>query len=277
MPEFLRALVSQGFLQYAFAAGLLASLGCGVMGTFVVVRRIAFLAGGIAHAVLGGRGLALYLGAPPLAGAVAAALVAALIIGLVSLRAREQEDTLIGAIWAVGMAMGVLFISRTPGYNSELMSYLFGNILMVSSGDLWLMGILDLILLLIVGLFFRQLQAVTFDEEFPRLRGLPSELLYLLLISLAALTVVLLIRVVGLILVIALLTLPAAVAGQWTGSLHRMMGLATLLGALMTTGGLALSYGPDLPAGATIILLAGGVFILSTLLRGRALKRHRGQ
>ncbi len=272
MIEFLRALGSQSFLQYAFAAGLLASLGCGVMGTFVVVRRIAFLAGGIAHAVLGGMGVALYFGASPLAGALVAAVAAALIIGLVSLRAREHEDTLIGAIWAVGMALGVLFISRTPGYNSELMSYLFGNILMVTAGDLTLMAILDVFLLLTVGLFFRQLQAVTFDEEFSRLRGLPADLLYLFLLVLAALTVVLLIRVVGLILVIALLTLPAAVAGQWTRSLGRMMALASLLGALFTTGGLALSYGPDLPAGATIILLAGAVFIASTLIRSRRLR-----
>ncbi len=272
MIEFLRALGGQTFLQYAFAAGLLASLGCGVMGTFVVVRRIAFLAGGIAHAVLGGMGVALYFGASPLIGALVAAVAAALIIGLVSLRAREHEDTLIGAIWAVGMALGVLFISRTPGYNSELMSYLFGNILMVTGGDLMLMAILDVFLLLTVGLFFRQLQAVTFDEEFSRLRGLPADLLYLFLLVLAALTVVLLIRVVGLILVIALLTLPAAVAGQWTRSLGRMMALASLLGALVTTGGLALSYGPDLPAGATIILLAGAVFIVSTLVKSRRLR-----
>ncbi len=272
MIEFLRALGSQTFLQYAFAAGLLASLGCGVMGTFVVVRRIAFLAGGIAHAVLGGMGLALYLGYSPLGGALVAAVAAALIIGIVSLRAREHEDTLIGAIWAVGMALGVVFISRTPGYNSELMSYLFGNILMVTSGDLLLMAVLDLFLIIIVGLFFRQLQAVTFDEEFSRLRGLPADLLYLSLLVLAALTVVLLIRVVGLILVIALLTLPAAVAGQWTGSLGRMMGLASILGAIFTTGGLALSYGPDLPAGATIILLAGSVFIVSTIFKSRRIR-----
>jgi len=273
VTEFFQVLAGQAFLQYAFAAGLLASLGCGVMGTFVVVRRIAFLAGGIAHAVLGGMGAALYFDLPPLLGAIVAALAAAIIIGMVSLRAREHEDTLIGAIWAVGMAVGVLFISRTPGYNSELMSYLFGNILMVTGGDLLLMLILDLFLALVVGVFFRQLQAVTFDEEFSRLRGLPAELIYLLMLCLAALTVVLLIRVVGLILVIALLTLPAAVAGHWTGSLGRMMGLATLVGAAVTTGGLAISYGPDLPAGATIILLAGGVFIASTLVRKLRLRR----
>jgi len=269
MREFLRVLADQAFLQHAFAAGLLASFGCGLMGTFVVVRRIAFLAGGIAHAVLGGMGIALYMGRPPLAGALIAAVAAAIIIGLVSLRAKEHEDTLIGAIWAIGMALGVVFISLTPGYDSELMSYLFGNILMVGADDLLLMAALDLFLMAVVGLFFRQLQAVTFDEEFSRLRGLPAELLYIILLVLAALTIVLLIRVVGLILVIALLTLPAAIAGQWTGSLGRMMGLATLLGAIFTTGGLALAYGPDLPAGATIILLAGSAYLLSTLIRGR--------
>jgi zinc transport system permease protein len=268
MSQFIQALLQHSFLQYALLAGLLASIGCGVMGSYVVVKRIGFLAGGISHAVLGGMGIALFYGVSPLLGALAAALVAAILIGWVSLRWREQEDTLIGALWAVGMAIGILFISRTPGYNADLMSYLFGNILLVSSQDLWLMVVVDLVLVTTVLLFYRQFMAVSFDEEFARLRGLPVTFFYLLLLCMVALTVVLLIQVVGLILVIALLTLPAAIAIQYVNTLSRIMLVAVLLGALFTTSGLALSYQPDLPAGATIILVAGAAYLLSTLLRG---------
>ncbi len=272
MGDFFAALAAQGFLQHALAAGLLASVGCGVMGPFVVVKRITFLAGGIAHAVLGGMGVAAYFGGSPLLGALIAALAAALMIGAVRLKASEREDTLIGALWSVGMAVGILFIARTPGYNVDLMSALFGNILMVTAGHLRLMIALDLLLLILVAAFYKQLLAVAFDEEFARLRGVHVTLFYLLLLCLIALTVVLLIQVVGLILVIALLTLPAAVAAQYAGSLSRMMLISVLLGAVICTGGLALSYGPDLPAGPTIILLAGGVYLLSTLA-GRVLRR----
>jgi zinc transport system permease protein len=268
MSQFIQALLQYSFLQYALLAGLLAGIGCGVMGSYVVVKRIGFLAGGISHAVLGGMGIALFYGVTPLFGALMAALVAALLIGWVSLRWREQEDTLIGALWAIGMAIGILFISRTPGYNVDLMSYLFGNILLVSSRDLWLMAGVDVVLVTTVVLFYRQFMAVSFDEEFARLRGLPVTFFYLLLLCMVALTVVLLIQVVGLILVIALLTLPAAIAIQYVHTLGRIMLIAVLLGALFTTSGLALSYQPDLPAGATIILVAGAAYLLSTLLSG---------
>jgi zinc transport system permease protein len=166
------------------------------------------------------------------------------------------------------MAIGVLFISRTPGYNADLMSYLFGNILMISDGDLYLMALLDGMILMLVTLFYKVFLAVSFDEEFARLRGVPVGFIYLLLLCMVALTVVLLIRVVGLILVIALLTLPAAIAGQYLRSLWRMMVLATLLGTLFSSAGLAVSYGPDLPAGATIIILAGSVYLISLAFGG---------
>ncbi|MEW7976016.1 MAG: metal ABC transporter permease [Candidatus Sedimenticola endophacoides] len=265
---FLQAVIEHGFLQHALIGGVLASIGCGIVGSYVVVRRIGFLAGGISHSVLGGMGAALYFGVEPLSGAVAAALLSALLIGWVSLRWREHEDTLIGALWAVGMAVGILFISRTPGYNVNLMSYLFGNILMVPERELWVMAAMDLLVVAAVVLFYRPFQAVAFDEEFARLRGVPVTGFYLLLLCMVALTVVLLIQVVGLILVIALLTLPAAVAAQYVHTLGRMMGLATLLGILFTVSGLALSYEPDLPAGATIILVAGLAYLLSTVGRG---------
>jgi zinc transport system permease protein len=182
------------------------------------------------------------------------------------LRARQREDTVIGALWAIGMATGVLFLAKTPGYSQDLMSYLFGNILMVTPRDLWLMAALD-VLVVVLGLaFYNQFLAVCFDEEFARVRGMRVEFYYLLLLGLTALTVVLLVTVVGIILVIALLTLPVAVAGHFARRLWQMMALATVFSILFTTAGLAISYKPDLPAGATIIVLAGAVYLLVVVL-----------
>ncbi len=276
MTEFFTALAGHDFLQAALIAGLLASVGCGVMGTYVVVKRIAFLAGGIAHSVLGGMGAALYFGFDPLTGALVAAVAAALLIGWIRLRWKAQEDTLIGALWAIGMAVGIPFIAKTPGYQTDLMSYLFGNILLVPQESLWSMAALDAVLLGIVGAYHCQFLAVAFDEEFARLRGIPVTFFYLLLLALVAITVVLLIQVVGLILVLALLTLPAAIAGHYVHSLGAMMLLATLLGSVVSTLGLALSYGPDLPVGPTIILLAGALYVVSALFT-HALARRRAR
>lgn len=278
MLDFLTAVAQHRFLQQALLAGLLASVACGIVGSYVVTRRISYIAGSIAHCVLGGIGAARYIqvvygwdSLHPLHGAVFAALAAAGIIGVVSLRARQREDTVIGAVWAIGMAVGVLFIARTPGYHEDLMSYLFGNILIVSSGDLWLVAGLDALVLVLVVLLHRPLLAVCFDEEFARLRGLCVEGYYLLLLCLVALTVVMLITVVGVVLVIALLTLPAAIAGQFARTLHQMMLGAVALCALFCAAGLGLSYRPDLPAGAMIILVAGAAYILS-LIAGPVLR-----
>ncbi len=271
--EFFSAVAEFPFLRHALAAGLLAGIACGVVGSYVVVRRITYIAGAIAHCVLGGLGIARYLqvvhGWPirPQYGAVAAAVLSAIIIGLVSLRAREREDTIIGAVWAVGMAVGILFIAVTPGYHEDLMSYLFGNILLVGGSDLWTMALLDAVVLLLGLGLYPQLAAVCFDEEFARLRGLNVELYVLLLMVLTALTVVLLVSVVGIVLVIALLTLPAAIAGHFTTTLRGMMAVAAALSVTFTTSGLALSYSPDLPAGAVTIVIAGIAYLL--VLAGR--------
>ncbi len=267
--EFFTALAEQSFLQSAVIAGVLASIACGLIGSYVVVMRISYLAGGIAHSVMGGMGIAYFLGGSPFVGALIAAVISALIIGLVKLYWQAREDTLIGALWASGMALGIIFISQTPGYQVDLMSYLFGNILLVAEDDLWLMAGMDVVIVGAIALLYRPFQAVAFDPEFARLRGLPVNLLYLLLLCIVALTVVLLIQVVGLILVIALLTLPAAIAGHYVRTLSSLMALATLLGLGFTSTGLALSYGPDLPAGATIILLAAGCFVISSLFSAR--------
>jgi len=271
MMDFIDALTRYGFLQGALIAGLLTSIGCGVMGSYVVVKRIAFIAGSIAHSVLGGMGIALYMGSDPLIGALVAAIIAALLIGGIRLYWKQQEDTLIGALWAIGMAIGVIFIAKTPGYQSDLTSYLFGNILLVPHSSLWFMAGLDVVLLAIVWAYHRQLLAVVFDEEHARLRGIPASFFYLLLLVMVALTVVLLIQVVGLILVLALITLPAAMAGHYVNSLHRMMWLATLIGMLMSFIGLAVSYPTDLPTGPVIVLVTGLAYVLSSLwhhLRG---------
>jgi zinc transport system permease protein len=280
VTEFLDAAANYAFVQYALLAGVLASIACGIVGTYVVVRRITYIAGGISHCVLGGIGAALYFQRvhgwewlSPLYGAIAAALAAAMIIGLVSLRAKQREDTVIGALWAIGMAVGVLFIAKTPGYSQDLMSYLFGNILMVSRQDLWLIAALDALVVVLGLVFYNQFLAVCFDEEFARVRGMRVEFYYLLLLGLTALTVVLLVTVVGIVLVIALLTLPVAVAGYFARRLWQMMALAALFSMLFTTAGLAISYQPDLPAGATVIVLAGAVYLV-VVLGARLLRRR---
>ncbi len=269
MTDFFNAVLTYQFMQYAILAGFLVSLSCGIVGTYIVVRRITYIAGGIAHCVLGGMGAARYFqtvhgwtGFHPIHGAVIAAILAAVIIAFVSLRARQREDTVIGAVWSIGMAIGVLFIAKTPGYNEDLMSYLFGNILMVTPQDLRLIGLLDLVVLGAGILFYNQFQAICFDEEFARLRGINVEFYYLLLLCLTALTVVLVITVVGIVMVIALLTLPVAIAGRFSQSLWQMMILSFLFSSLFTITGLALSYQPDLPAGAMIIMVSGMVYLV---------------
>ncbi|MBS3821236.1 MAG: iron chelate uptake ABC transporter family permease subunit [Planctomycetes bacterium] len=284
MAEFIQALRVAPLLQYALLTGLLASVACGVVGTYVVARRITYVAGGIAHCVLGGMGAAVYLRdvqgvtwLSPLHGATAAALLAAGIIGIVSLRFRQREDTIISAVWATGMAVGVIFIARTPGYQQDVMSYLFGNILMVSGEDLWLIAALDLVVVVVAAAFYRPFLALCFDEEFARTRGVRVEAFYLLLLVLTALTVVLLVTVVGIVLVIALLTLPVAAAGQFARRLWVMMLLATLLSMLLTSAGLAVSYAPDLPTGAVTIVLAAAAYGLAISAKGitRRMRRQR--
>jgi len=273
--DFLSALASFPFLQYALLAGVLASVSCGIVGTFVVVRRISYIAGSIAHCILGGMGVAIYLNRAkgwtfldPLHGAVVAALGSALIIGWVSLRLKEREDTTIAALWAIGMAVGILFISRTPGYQEDLMSYLFGNLLLVTKQKLWLLLILDGVCVLVSLLFYSQLQAICFDEEFARVIGAPVTFYYLLLLCLTAVTVVLLSTVVGIVMVIALLCIPVAIGSIWFKRLWQIMVFSALVTVTITFLGLALSYGPSLPSGATIIVLLGGAYLLAVGLQG---------
>jgi zinc transport system permease protein len=276
MIDFLQALFNPSlpFIRNALLAGLLSSVLFGVLGSVVTVKRIAGLAGAVSHAVLGGVGLALFLsvhgivpGLSPLAGALAFALIAAALIALVSLKAKQREDTVINAIWAIGMSLGVLFLAKTPGY-IDPMSYLFGNLLLISNADLILLAIMDVIVLAAAWLFYPQIQASAFDEEFASTRGARVDLVFLAILAVVALAVVLLQTFVGIIMVIAMLTLPAGTAGYRAKSLAGMMVGATVLSAFFSVAGLATSWAADLPAGATVVVLAGAVFLAAAGVRG---------
>ena len=280
MTEFFAALSDPNipFFRYAFLVGLLASVSFGIIGTYVVARRITYIAGAISHCVLGGIGAGLYLQKKigilwfePMYGAVISALFAAGVIGLISLYAKQREDTVIGALWAVGMAVGLLFIARTPGY-VEPMSYLFGNILLISKNDLWLVLGLDGLVIITAALFYNKFLAVCFDEEFATLRGVRAGLYYMLLLCLTALTVVLLVQIVGIVMVIALLTLPAAVASNFARGLLQMMALAVCFCMLFVLLGLAYSYTANLPSGPTIIVFAGAFYLVVLLWKNLAKK-----
>lgn len=272
MSAFIKDFIELPFLQNAVLAGILCSISSGIVGTWVVLRRITYIAAAISHCILGGLGAARYFSVVyelpwlrPVYGAIITALGAAITIGIISLKAKEREDTVISALWAIGMAVGVLFIFKTPGYNEDLMSYLFGNILMVSREDLYLIAILDVIVLWLTFTFYNQTLAVCFDEEFARTRGMPVELYYLLLLCLTALTVVLTVSIVGIIMVIALLSLPVAIASRFFDRVWKIMIAAILLGTLFTLTGLAASYGPNLPSGAVTIVIAGVTYIITLL------------
>jgi zinc transport system permease protein len=263
------------FIRNALAAGILVSLVCGVIGTLVVVNRIVFLAGGIAHAAYGGIGLAFFMGWPYVAGTLGVSVVSAGIMAAVTLKARHRVDAMVGVIWAVGMAIGVILLDLTPGYNADLMSYLFGSILAVPASDLWQMGAIGAGVVITVTFYYNDFLAMSYDDEFARLRRVPVTFLYCLLLVMIALTVVMIIRVVGLILVIALLTIPPFIAEKFTGSLRAMMVVASLLSCFFTVSGLWLSYLFNLTSGATIILVAAVGFFAAALW-GRFKPRHPG-
>jgi zinc transport system permease protein len=254
------------FMQNAFMAGLLASIICGVMGTLVVVNRIVFLSGGIAHAAYGGVGLAFFFGWHYLLGTIGFTLLAAFIMAVVTLKAKHRADTIIGVVWAIGMALGVILLDLAPGYNVDLMSYLFGSILTVPDSDIRLMLVVGTAIIGLVIYFYNDYLALSYDEEYAQIRGVPVEALYILMIVMLAVGVVMIIQVVGLILVIALLTIPPYIAEQYSRSLIQMMVLASLLSAIFTLIGLWLSYAFNLTSGASIIMVAGIGFLLSLAL-----------
>lgn len=262
MLEFL----SYTFMKNAVIAALLVSVACGIVGSYIVIKRIVFISGGISHAAFGGIGLGYFLGVNPVLAAIPFSMLSAMGMGMLSEKVNVSEDTAIGIFWSLGMALGIIFINLTPGYAPDLFSYLFGSILTVPTSDLIIMFILDVIIITTVFLFRRELLAVSFDEEFAGVVGMHSMCVNLLLLCLVALSVVVLIKVVGVILVIALLTLPAAISKQFTNNLNRLMTLSVAAGMLLTVAGLWLSYVFNLASGATIVIVLAVAFVIASLL-----------
>jgi zinc transport system permease protein len=262
------------FMRNALTAGILVSITCGIIGTLVVVNRIVFISGGIAHAAYGGIGVAFYMGFPPFLGAALFSFAVSMVMGIASLKDKKRVDAIIGVMWALGMALGIILIDLTPGYNVDLMSYLFGSILTVTRSDVWFMLALNTVVFLIVLVFYKEFLAMSYDEEFSFVVGIPVKTLYFTLLGMIALSVVMIIKIVGLILVIALISIPPYIAEKYTTSLGKMMILSSLLGVFFTVTGLWLSYRYNLTSGATIILVAGlGFFIsLATDLLGGSSK-----
>ena len=255
------------FMQRAFLAAVLVSIACGAVGTYVVVKRIVSLSGAISHAAFGGVGLGYFLGLNPVIAAIPFSIVAALSMGAVREKVNISEDTSIGILWSVGMALGVLFINLRSGYAPDLFSYLFGSILTVSNTDIYIMLVLDVIIVAIVFLFRREFLAVSFDEEFSQVVGLHSTFINMLLLALIALSVVVLIKVVGVILLIALLAIPAAICKQYTYDIRKLMAGATITGAILTSLGLILAFTFNLSSGATIVLVLGAALLISYFIQ----------
>ncbi len=255
-------LLAHEFIRNAVLAGVAAAVLCGVIGTFVVVKRLVFVSGGISHAAFGGLGVCYYFGFEPMLGAAATAVISALALGTFGRERGRSQDAVIGILWAVGMAIGVIFIYKTPGYAPNLMTYLFGNILTVSRGQMLLTWALVGVVLVLLLLFFKEFVAVAFDESFAAVQGVPVRSAVTGLMVLAALAVVFLIQLVGIILVIALLTIPPVVSMMLVRSFAAVLALSSALGAVMTLGGLALSYGLDVPSGPAIVLL-GFAFLVA--------------
>jgi zinc transport system permease protein len=256
MIDSIQNMFAYDFMRNALFASLLVGIACGLIGTLVVLNRIVFLGGGIAHAAYGGIGLAYYFGQDPMLGAILFSIISALGMGAVHLRTKARSDTLIGVMWSIGMAIGIIFVSLTPGFKADLMSYLFGSLLAVSSGDLQVMALVALLVIVLVGFFFRSLQAISFDETFSTVRNLPVTGLYLLMLVMIGLTVVVTMRVVGLIMVIAMLTIPPATANLFLKDMKGMMLLSIGLGWLFSSVGLVVSFALNLQAGSVIILVA---------------------
>ena len=275
MISFFQAVMNPSvpFVRNALIGSVLAAFLFGILGSMVTVRRIAGLAGAISHTVLGGIGLALFLvsrGAPgwisPMLGALVFAILAAITISIVSIKAKQREDTVINALWAIGMSLGVIFMAKTPGY-ADPMSYLFGNILLVTQKNLYILGALNILVLLLVWRYYRQIEAASFDEEFAATKGLPVMVIYLVLLLVIAVAIVMLQTFVGIVMVIAMLTLPAGTAGFFSRNLAKMMINSSILALVFSVLGLILSWVFDLPAGALIVLIAGMVYIGISVVR----------
>jgi len=256
------------FMQNAVLSGLIAALICGIMGSLIVVKRMVFLAGGVAHASYGGVGISLFFSLPLLPSTLSFSLAVALLIAFITHKQKHRVDAATGAIWAAGMAVGIILSDLTPGYRGEWSGYLFGSILAVSREDLWFMvGILAVILAW-TSLNYRELLALAYDEEFAQVRGIPVKRLYALLLCLIAVSVVSVIRLVGLILILALLTIAPLMVENYASSLSKMMIYSSILNVVFILVGLFLSYRFNISSGSSIIAVAVCCYALSFLLSG---------
>lgn len=256
-------LLSAEFFRNALFAGLLTAVVCGIIGTYVVVNRLVFIAGGISHTAYGGIGFAVFLGMSPILGAVVFACTAAVIIALISFKNSHRTDTFIGVLWAFGMALGIILTDLTPGYNVDMMSYLFGSILTVPKTDIYTLIILCVSLTLIIWRYYADLLLMSYDSDFAKTTGINTKFLYVMLLLMTAFSVVLVIRVVGIILVIAMLSIPPYIAEKRTGSLFKMILLSIFLNIIFVVTGLAAAFYFNLTSGAAIIMTASIGFIIS--------------
>ena len=257
------ALFKYQFLQNALFSGILASIVCGIIGVVIVEKKLVMMSGGIAHTAYGGVGLGYLMGFEPIIGAFLFSICAALGIGYIKRKGGARSDVVIGLFWSLGMALGILFIALMPGYPPDLSSYLFGSILSVTKADLYLMIILTIIVTLVIVTLYHDWKAYLFDEEFASIIGIKTAFLEYLLLVLVAMTVVVLIRVVGIILVLALLTAPAATAGMLTSSLKNRMIYSILLGNVFCVAGLWISYELNIASGAAIVILSVLCYLLT--------------
>lgn len=253
------------FIQNALMGSLLVAIMCAITGTFIVIKRLVFLSGGISHGAFAGLGAAYFLGINPILGAMLFALLSAVAITGVIIKQSQPADATIGIFWATGMAIGVLFAYITPGYVPDLMPYLFGDILTISSTQLFWMTVFSIISLLLTFLLFRQLLAVSFDDEYARLRGLPVGIVMVILMIMNSVAIVMMIQAVGIILVMALLTIPPLIGLTLAAEIRTVMLYAFISAVSITIGGLAVSFLLDLPSGPAIVLLGVAMLMVVKL------------
>ncbi|MEZ5072732.1 MAG: metal ABC transporter permease [Bacteroidales bacterium] len=267
------------FFRHSLLAALLMAVSCGLTGTYIVSRRMVFISGGITHASFGGVGIAYFFGFPPLAGAAVFAVLAGLATENLTRRKVMRNDSVIAIMWSFGMALGIIFVSLAPGYAPNLLSYLFGSILTVKVRDLWFMALLAVAVSGFFVAFFRPILYVAFDEQFARTRRVPVMWINYLAILFTALTIVLSIRIAGIILVLSLLTIPQNIANLFTSRFSRILIASIFLGLLGSVGGLITSYFLDIPSGATIIFVLVVMYFAARLLKvvtfGKRTNTHR--
>lgn len=259
----MNAILNYSFLQHALMAALLSSIACGIMGTIIIEKRLVMMSGGIAHTAFGGIGLGYFLNIEPIVGALAFSSLSSLGIASLKRNSHTNPDVLVGMFWPLGMALGILFISFTPGYPPDMTSYLFGDILTVSISDLALMLALDVVILITVAAFYNLIAVYLFDEEFGTALGLDMRFIDYLTFFMIGLTVVVIIRVIGIILILALLCVPPAIARMYTHNLRNMILLSIGLGVILCLLGLWISYLMQLASGAAIVIISVLAYFLA--------------